>query len=1031
MKVRLLLILAVFLLVNSVLMSQTIRLDYIGLNGPNAEDSQTVAEGDLISVKLKYETSGFSGAFGKQRGVSLGGPGSVEPNKLMVFWIGSDDGDLDNYVYDEFVTITSWSDANYNDVVTKLISFDLPSPPDGALSFVVIAQVRGRSGTTTYVYSDELITEDEDSTPFYSYLKLDLNTAPVASDVVITNATHARVGQTLTGSYVYSDADDDIQGATSFRWLRSTDANPLGAYVAITGATSQTYTLTTTDLNRFIKFEVTPRALTGVLIGEAVTSDYSDQVMAAASISIDASTTQVVETGANNGSVSGNILVNLVNADFTATVTGVSVSGLPDGLSVGTITRNSNSQISIQITGNATEHELASSIDNTTTLKVTVPDYNMQNVSEAKTTPTGFRMLFHNNPVDNLTVHSVGNNKVVLAFDKPLGLKTSGTAISNYRIYRNNVLIRTEPYVAATTTYYYTDSAVTTGSHYAYRISANYSNTSDADDPEASISATPLAITAYSFSNPAVSGTIDHDAQTICVIVPHGTVLTNLVATFTAPSADVKIGSTVQTSGVTANNFSTSAETPIVYTLTNGNTSTTHYTVTVLSRLPVPTTVEGTTTTSSINPKWNPIAQANRYILDVSTSESFASYLPGFEAKDMGTTSSIVINNLDPDTNYYYRVRSICDDNADLSSAYSATVTVTTDATTAGTGSSQINGTDPQTINVGSFVQGEATITPSVTIAPASFTGDPYEIEVNVAYGTTGLGYPNVGMHYTIGSANAGFINGTFNLNYSGLGYHPISVGWRYNGGAWTINNSPVIDEDNNTVSVVIGGLKQYTKAENEIEIIFDDGSGSTLPVELSSFNAVLLTGGRVRLDWITQSETGVNGFFVLRGQLENMANALVVSPLIQATNTSSQAVYAFEDREIPANGTYYYWLQSVDINGTIGLFGPITVNVTNGDDTPPIIPLVTSLRNTYPNPFNPTLRIAYDIATPSDVRIEIYNIKGQLVKTLINEQKQPGAFSALWQGQDENGRNVSTGTYYVRMTAGNYQNTRKVVMIK
>jgi hypothetical protein len=88
------------------------------------------------------------------------------------------------------------------------------------------------------------------------------NSAPVASSVV--TAGNLAVGQMLTGSYAYSDADGDIEDISTFKWLRND--------VAITGATSTTRTLTIDDLGKTIKFEVTPVAQSGVITGTSVKS---------------------------------------------------------------------------------------------------------------------------------------------------------------------------------------------------------------------------------------------------------------------------------------------------------------------------------------------------------------------------------------------------------------------------------------------------------------------------------------------------------------------------------------------------------------------------------------------------------------------------------------------------------------------------------------------------------------------------------------------------------------------------------------
>jgi hypothetical protein len=90
------------------------------------------------------------------------------------------------------------------------------------------------------------------------------NSAPVASSVTITNSGSVAVGDVLNGSYSYGDVDGDIEGATTFRWLRN------GA--AISGATAQSYTLVAADSGQNIAFEVTPIAQSGLLTGSAVAS---------------------------------------------------------------------------------------------------------------------------------------------------------------------------------------------------------------------------------------------------------------------------------------------------------------------------------------------------------------------------------------------------------------------------------------------------------------------------------------------------------------------------------------------------------------------------------------------------------------------------------------------------------------------------------------------------------------------------------------------------------------------------------------
>jgi hypothetical protein len=98
-------------------------------------------------------------------------------------------------------------------------------------------------------------------------------------------------------------------------------------------------------------------------------------------------------------------------------------------------------------------------------------------------------------------------------------------------------------------------------------------------------------------------------------------------------------------------------------------------------------------------------------------------------------------------------------------------------------------------------------------------------------------------------------------------------------------------------------------------------------------------------------------------------------------------------------------------------------------DDAVPT--LTTNLKSNYPNPFNPSTTIAFDIAKPGNVKIEVFNIKGQKVKTIANELFEKGSHKVVWNGLDNNSSQVSSGIYFYRMTTDGYSSTKKMIMIK
>ncbi|MCK9334483.1 MAG: choice-of-anchor J domain-containing protein [Candidatus Cloacimonetes bacterium] len=103
--------------------------------------------------------------------------------------------------------------------------------------------------------------------------------------------------------------------------------------------------------------------------------------------------------------------------------------------------------------------------------------------------------------------------------------------------------------------------------------------------------------------------------------------------------------------------------------------------------------------------------------------------------------------------------------------------------------------------------------------------------------------------------------------------------------------------------------------------------------------------------------------------------------------------------------------------------------SVSNDEPTAPIA--ITELKGNYPNPFNPETTIRFSVKEAGPVSIDIYNLKGQLVKTLLSDNKAAGEHSVIWKGTDNNNQPVSSGVYFYKMNAGKYSSTRKMIMMK
>ena len=108
-----------------------------------------------------------------------------------------------------------------------------------------------------------------------------------------------------------------------------------------------------------------------------------------------------------------------------------------------------------------------------------------------------------------------------------------------------------------------------------------------------------------------------------------------------------------------------------------------------------------------------------------------------------------------------------------------------------------------------------------------------------------------------------------------------------------------------------------------------------------------------------------------------------------------------------------------------------VVFSVTTPNDDPNVIPTVTKLEGNYPNPFNPSTTVRFALKAPSATTIHIYNSKGQLVRTLVDENMKAGNHSVVWNGIDNSGKAVSSGIYMYRMQADGVSQTRKMMLMK
>lgn len=112
---------------------------------------------------------------------------------------------------------------------------------------------------------------------------------------------------------------------------------------------------------------------------------------------------------------------------------------------------------------------------------------------------------------------------------------------------------------------------------------------------------------------------------------------------------------------------------------------------------------------------------------------------------------------------------------------------------------------------------------------------------------------------------------------------------------------------------------------------------------------------------------------------------------------------------------------------------GPI-IAIQPGDDAP-LLPDATGLNGSYPNPFNPVTRLEFQVAGRAGegipARLEIFNVTGRRLATLIDGPVEPGWYEVTWNGRDSLGRAVVSGIYFARFAAGDYAKTIRLVVVK
>ncbi len=224
-----------------------------------------------------------------------------------------------------------------------------------------------------------------------------------------------------------------------------------------------------------------------------------------------------------------------------------------------------------------------------------------------------------------------------------------------------------------------------------------------------------------------------------------------------------------------------------------------------------------------------------------------------------------------------------------------------------------------------------------------------------------------------------------------------------------------------NVATIAIDNIVWY----NSIDV------GIALPVELSSFEAFSI-GKNVRLEWTTSTEVNNYGFEVQR-------KSILLGPLLQAGSraageaggfqkvgfvgghgtTSAPQNYSYTDN-IYSAGAFLYRLKQIDRDGAFQYSNTVEVTVALTTDD-------YRLSQNFPNPFNPSTTIRFAVKSPQRVSLNVYNMLGQEVRTLYNQEAEAGVVYAI----PFDGSGLSSGVYYYRLRTAERTELKKMLMLK
>jgi hypothetical protein len=296
----------------------------------------------------------------------------------------------------------------------------------------------------------------------------------------------------------------------------------------------------------------------------------------------------------------------------------------------------------------------------------------------------------------------------------------------------------------------------------------------------------------------------------------------------------------------------------------------------------------------------------------------------------------------------------------------------------------------------------------------------------------TGAGETGIQRYYDISpTANTG-LDAAFVFHYNtedlnGQNEATLCLWKSSDGGSTWLHQGGLVDTEANTITLSgINAFSRWTAADID----------HPLPAILYSFTATYSNFAST-LSWTTQSENNNLGWNVYRSLTVDISEGSVQNiALIEGSGTTSEPTcYSFTDPyPVIAGHDYWYWLESINFSGESDIYGPVLLSIPhlNPDQHTPVIPEEFGLYQNYPNPFNPDTQIRFALKHAGTCDLSVFDIKGRKVKSLLRDDIEADhVYNVIWNGDDESGRQVSSGIYFYRLNGEKYQETKKMILMK